>query len=294
MAEENVESNAFLQTNETLSTGIREALLNIADAALSRKIIHENTHSEVLNLRHPIEVRTLSFLRAIRDRIRIDPQAFHVFVSILERQHSMEYLGTKLKESLENQKEDLKRRQAVSAASTHTNPSLTQGEMTIIKGGQPVIRQAIARPTQLVAPAREQQHSYAGMQHAKLPGKPVTFSNLNRYHSPGAPVHHRTSLATVTHPATTTVTVGNHEPLSEPVMKYHTTTSPGMMFRNNTVFGASMQEDNVSSTSDVNAVTRRAITPGPEASDSRTIFSSGLTGKNVPRIFRKNYRWVCA
>ena len=82
MAEENVEFGAFLQVNETLNTGIREALLSIAEAALSKKLIHENTHSEVLNVRHAIEVRAQNFLKAIRDRVRIDPQTFHVFVSI--------------------------------------------------------------------------------------------------------------------------------------------------------------------------------------------------------------------
>lgn len=279
MAGENVEFNAFLQMNETLSTGIREALLGIAEAALSRKLIHENTHSEVLlTLGYPIEVRSQNFLKAIRDRIRIDPQAFHVFVSILESQHSMEYLGIKLKESLDNQKEDLKKRQALAAAHTHTNSSSRQVEMVLSKG-QPI---TVTRPTQLVAPG-EQLHSYTRMQHVQLPAKPATFASLSHNHS-GA--MHRSSLTT--HPANGT-TMSDHEPWSEPVIKY--TTSPGMVFRKNIVLGAASREDNnKSSTSDAITVTRRAVTPGPEASDSRRISSCGLTGKNIPRTFEKNYR----
>ena len=274
MAGENLESNAFLQMNETLSMGIREALLSIAEAALSRKIIHENTLSEVLSRGYPIEVRSQHFLKSIRDRIRVDPSAFHVFVSILESQHSMEYLGIKLKESLSDQKEDFERRQSLAAARTHTlNSSPRQVEM-VLSNGQPIV----TRPTQLVAPG-EQLHSYTRMQHVQLPAKPATFGSLSHNHS-GA-LHH-SSLTT--HPATTKM--GDHEPRSEPVIKY--TTSPGMVFRKSIALGTA----NMSSTSDVIAVTRRAVTPGPETSDSRRISSSGLTGKNIPRTFEKNYRWV--
>ena len=291
MAEENVEYNAFLQLNETLSTGIREALLSIADAALSKKLIHENTHSEVLNIGHPIEIRTQNFLKAIRDRIRIDPPAFHVFVSVLENQHSMEFLGTKLMESFHNQIEDLRKRQAVALAdarahAANSSPNSRQVEMVVNKGGQPVV----TRPTQLVAPG-EKLHSYVGMQQysVQLPAKSATFSGTSLSHNHSGVLHCSSLVAT--HP---TVTMGaNHEPWSEPVMKY-TTTSPGMLFRKSIMIGTS-KEDSMSSASDeVNAVTRRAITPGPEASDSRRISSSGLTGKNTLRTFGKNYRWACA
>jgi hypothetical protein len=279
MAEENVEYNAFLQMNETLSTGIREALLSIADAALSKKIIHENTHSEVLNHGHPPELRTQNFLKAIRDRIRIDPPAFHVFVSVLGNQHSMEYLGTKLMESFHNQIEDLRKRQdeALAAARAHAANSSPWGY-----GGQPV-----TRPTQLVAPG-DKLHSYVGMQRSEqLPAcaKPATFSgNLSHNHSG---VLHLSSLAATT--------MGDHEPWSEPVMKY-TTTSPAMSFRKSIVIGTN-KDDIMSTTSEstvTDAVTRRAITPGPGPEASRRISSSGLTSKNIPRRFGKNCRWVCA
>ncbi len=280
MAEENVEYNAFLQMNETLSTGIREALLSIADAALSKKIIHENTHSEVLNHGHPPELRTQNFLKAIRDRIRTYPPAFHVFVSILETQHSMEYLGTKLMESFRNQIEDLRKRQdeALAAARAHAANSSPWGH-----GGRPM-----TRPTQLVAPG-DKLHSYVGMQRSvQLPAKPATFSgNLSHNHSG---VLHLSSLGATT--------MGDHEPWSEPVMTY-TTTSPAMSFRKSIVIGTN-KDDIMSSTSEVNAVTRRAITPGPgpdleASSDSqRRISSSGLTSKNIPRRFGKNCRWACA
>ena len=277
MAGENVECNAFLQMNETLSMGIREALLSIADAALSRKIIHENTHSEALNPGCSPGLKTQTFLKAIRDRIRIDPSAFHVFVSILESQHSMEYLATKLKESLHKETEDLKRRQAASI--THINSSSKQVEMVPNDTGG----RFVPRPTQLVAPG-EQLHSYVGMQHVQLPSQPGRFANLSLGHS-HAPLH---CSSLTTQPATTTM--GDHKPRSEPVVKYDT--SPGMIFRRNITLGGSKEGD-TSSTSDFTAVTRRAITPGPSGGcDSRRISSSGPTGKNIPVMFGKNYRWV--
>ena len=283
MAEENVQYNAFLQMNETLSTGIREALHSIADVALSKKIIHENTHSEVLNIGHPIEIRTQNFLKAIRDRIRIDPPAFHVFVSILENQHSMEFLGTKLMESFHNQIEDLRKRQAVALADARAlAANSSPNSARLVHGGQPVL----TRPTQLVAPG-EKLHRYVGMQqHSQLPAKSATFSGS---HNHSGILHHSSLVAT--HP---TVTMGaGHEPWSEPVIKY-TTTSPEMLFRKSIVMGTSKEDNIMSSASEVNAVTRRAITPGPEASNSLRISSSGLTDKSIPRTFGKNYRWACA
>ena len=283
MAEENVEFGAFLQVNETLSTGIREALLSIAEAALSKKLIHENTHSEVLNVRHAIEVRAQNFLKAIRDRVRIDPQTFHIFVSILENQPSMEYLASKLKQSLHNQTEDLKRRQA--AARTVTQFDSSPRQMEIVSEVRGHGGQSITRPTQLVAPG-ELLHtsSFPSMQHVQVPAKATTFPNHSWIHSGVC----RSSL--ITHTATTDFNLGGHKPWSEPVMKY-TSTSPGMVFRKNLKLGTFVEEHAMSSTYDANAVTRHAITPGPEAiSNSRRISSSGLTGKNVPRTFGKNYR----
>lgn len=287
-SKENVQYNAFLQMNETLSTGIREALLSIADVALSKKIIHENTHSEVLNIGHPIEIRTQNFLKAIRDRIRTNPPTFHVFVSILENQHSMEYLGTKLMESFHNKIEDLRKRQAVALADARAHAAISspnsrlQVVNTGVHGGQPVV----TRPTQLVAPG-EKLHSYVRMQQrSQLPAKSATFSGS---HNHSGILHHSSLVAT--HP--TVIMGADHEPWSEPVIKY-TTTSPEMLFRKRIVKGTSKEDNITSSASEVNAVTRRAITPGPEASNSLKMSSSGLTGKSMPRTFGKNYRWACA
>ena len=290
-SEENVQYNAFLQMNETLSTGIREALLSIADVALSKKIIHENTHSEVLNIGHPIEIRTQNFLKAIRDRIRTNPPTFHVFVSILENQHSMEYLGTKLMESFHNKIEDLRKRQAVALADARAHAAISSpnSRLQVVNTGVHGSQSVVTRPTQLVAPG-EKLHSYVGMQQrSQLPVKSATFSGTSTSHNRSSILHHSSLVAT--HP---TVTMGSdHKPWSEPVIKY-ATTSPEMLFRKRIVMGTSKEDDIVSSTSDVNAVTRRALTPGPEASNSLRISSSGLTGKSIPRTFGKNYRWACA
>ena len=101
MALENVESCAFRQVYNKLSTGIRAVLPRLTEVAFARRLIHDNTQSEVLNLSVALDVRTQSFLNALRDRIRADPSAFLMFVDILDEENSMEYLATILKKSFE-------------------------------------------------------------------------------------------------------------------------------------------------------------------------------------------------
>ena len=287
MAGENVESNAFLQMYDTLSRGIREALPSIAEVAFARKIIHEITYSEAINLSGgiPIEVRTQNFLKALRDRIQADPSAFHVFVSVLNNQYSMEYLGTKLKESLQEQKEGLKKRRQAAAAEKQllqAQPPPREAEMVFNRHqiAQTPVSTLVQRPTQLVAPG-DQLHNYIGMRQAtQLPAtSPANSIDILNYRHD----IHRNS--------TTTRAVDGHGPQSEPVVKYNT--SPGMAFRKNIVLGAS-KENTSSMSNELTAVTRRAITPGDT---SRRVSLNGLMDKHTPKMFGKNYRcgvqWQC-
>ena len=280
MAGENVESNAFLQMYDTLSTGIREALLSIAEAALSRKIIHENTYSEALNLGYPTEVRTQNFLKAIRDRIRLDPLSFHVFVSILESQHSMEYLGTKLKQSLRHQLAilDTSRQQAAAENLTlavHTEiSSLREGEMPVLN------RFSVSRPTKLslVVSPGDSLYKYPG-RHQTTPlfniSWPVTSSvNLHNLHMEVQDIHRGPLSA-----EPTTRNVSDHK--LQPELEQHD------KFRNNNITTLDLKESKNSLPEFPNAFMRQAISPKAISRQRIPSLMKRRADKHIPKRSRK-------
>lgn len=260
MAMENVEYGAFRQVYNKLSTGIRAALPSLAEVAFARGLIHDNTHNEAININVGLEVRTPSFLNALRDRIRTDPSAFHSFMDILNDENSMEYLATIMKETLQRERKskNLIRKQIVMDAthdeseavvSTHvgeTPLSIPRGHVTDITVYEWHTRTMprASKPTNLPIHHASDSNNYY---------RPTLFNESGKY---------------VCYPG----------PRSEPVVKH--TVSPAMAFS-----GPRVAESD--STGEFNAPTRRAITP----ENSRKISVTGPMDGNTTKMFRRTYTY---
>ena len=274
MAGENLESIAFREVYNKLSTGIRAALPTIAIVAFARQLIHDNTHSEAINLNVPIDVRTQNFLNALRDRIRADPSAFHTFADILKEENSMGYLATMLKGSLQQIEERIRTEDPRMEQFVH---KLTKGETEMpINTQQFVVGETPLRciydASQSVPKKYYHNQQVTGVTvHSSKPTKLYIrhtndIGHLNKTPDGGKDVQTR-------YP----------QPLSEPTVKH--TASPMMAFRNRVSLPGTKVTD---STGEFNALTRRAITPD----SSRKIVSTatGPASEQATRMFRKNYR----
>ena len=254
MAGESVEYGAFRQLYNTLSTGIRAALPSLAEVAFSRGLIHDNTHNEAINVNVGLEVRTPSFLCALRDRIRTDPSAFHRFVDILNEEKSMEYLATIMKDTLQKERrsKDLIRKQIA----THDESEATLVGEVIPPGRDPVYElhtRMATKPTKLPISHASNSNNYY---------RPTSF---NEMHKSGKQVY-------------PTYFPG---PRSEPFIKH--TASPAMAF--STISGPRVAESD--STGEFDAPTRRAITPDC----SRKISVTGPLDGDTTKMFRRTYTY---
>lgn len=255
MAGENIESSAFRQVYNKLSTGIRAALPSLAEVAFAKELIHDNTHNEAINLNVAIEVRTSTFLNALRDRIRTDPSAFHRFVDILHEEHSMEYLAKIMTESETRAKIEKNQRiardgESGTIVSTLVGETITPGHGTMHEWHARTVPHA-SKPTRLPIHLANDSNYH-----------PTSFNEMHGSGKYVYPVHYA-------------------GPRSEPAVKY--AASPAMAFSSHS--GPRVAESNC--TGEFNAPTRRAITPDY----SQKILVTGPMGGDTTKMFRKTYTY---